>query len=103
MRSATKSMRGPVNATAPHPVSNATFTTVLGRVLKRPTVAPAPSLAIRAIFGEMGKALLLDGARVLPEAAIREGFEFAYPGLEESLAFQLGRAVAPAGAGDDSR
>lgn len=100
---ATKSMRGPVNATAPHPVSNATFTTVLGRVLQRPTVAPAPSLAIRAIFGEMGKALLLDGARVLPEAAIREGFEFAYPGLEESLAFQLGRTVAPAGAGDDSR
>ena len=88
---ATNSVRGPVNATAPHPVSNATFTTVLGRVLKRPTVVPVPSLAVAALFGEMGKALLLDGARVQPEAAAREGFRFAYPGVEDSLAFQLGR------------
>ena len=99
---ATDSVRGPVNATAPHPVSNATFTTVLGRVLKRPTVLPVPSLAIEALFGEMGRALLLDGVRVLPKVADREGFRFAFPGLEESLAFQLGRTrrLGPTSAAD---
>ena len=93
----TNSVRGPLNATAPHPVSNATFATVLGRVLKRPTVVPLPSLAVNAIFGEMGKTLLLEGARVQPQVAGREGFRFAYAGLEESLAFQLGRTGATAG------
>lgn len=86
----TPSLRGPVNATAPHPVPNATFTTVLGRVLKRPTLVPVPSLAVRGMFGEMGKVLLLEGARVVPEAAARSGFRFDMEGLDESLAFQLG-------------
>ena len=90
----TPSLRGPVNATAPHPVSNATFTTILGRVLKRPTLLPVPSLAVRGMFGEMGKTLLLEGARVLPEAASRSGFRFDFEGIEESLAYQLGHAGA---------
>ncbi|MDE2763832.1 MAG: TIGR01777 family oxidoreductase [Gemmatimonadota bacterium] len=87
----TPSLRGPVNATAPHPVTNATFTTKLGHVLRRPTLLPVPSLAVRGLFGEMGGALLLDGARVLPEAAMRDGFRFDFEGIGESLAFQLGR------------
>ena len=87
----TRSVRGPVNATAPHPVPNATFTTILGRVLRRPTLLPVPSLAVRAMFGEMGDALLLEGARVIPETAIRSGFRFDFEGLEESLTHQLGR------------
>ena len=85
------SVRGPVNATAPHPVTNATFTTRLGHALRRPTLLPVPSLAVRGIFGEMGRALLLDGARVLPEAAAASGFRFDFEGIGESLAFQLGR------------
>ena len=89
----TPSLRGPVNASAPHPVTNATLTTKLGHVLGRPTLLPVPSLAVRGMFGEMGKALLLDGARVLPEAATRSGFRFDFEGIGESLAFQLGRAV----------
>ena len=48
----------------------------------------------------MGKALLLEGARVLPKAAVRDGFEFFFPGVEESLAFQLGRVAAESGGGD---
>ena len=88
----TPSLRGPVNATAPHPVPNATFTTILGRALKRPTLLPVPSLAVRGMFGEMGKTLLLEGARVLPEAATRSGFHFDFGGLDESLAYQLGHA-----------
>ena len=95
----TRSLGGPVNATAPHPVPNATFTTILGRVLKRPTLLPVPSLAVKGMFGEMGKILLLEGARVLPEAASRSGFRFDFEGLEESLAYQLGHA----GSGSRSR
>lgn len=88
----TPSLRGPVNATAPHPVPNATFTTILGRVLRRPTLLPVPSLAVRGMFGEMGRTLLLQGARVLPEAATASGFRFDFESLEESLAHQLGHA-----------
>lgn len=89
----TPSLRGPVNATAPHPVPNATFTTILGRALRRPTLLPVPSLAVKGMFGEMGKALLLEGARVIPAAAVRSGFRFDFEGLDESLAHQLGTAV----------
>ena len=85
------SIRGPVNATAPHPVPNATFTSVLGRVLSRPTLIPVPGLAVRSLFGEMGKALLLEGARVLPRAVETAGFSFFYEGLEDSLRFELGQ------------
>ena len=87
----TPSLRGAVNATAPNPVSNATFTTALGRVLGRPTLLPVPSLAVKGMFGEMGTALLLEGARVMPEAARRSGFRFDFEGIEESLAHQLGK------------
>ena len=87
----TDSVRGPVNATAPYPVPNATFADVLGRVLHRPTVVPVPSLAVKAMFGQMGRELLLNGQRVLPKKAEASGYEFLYPGLEESMRFQLGR------------
>ena len=88
---ATPTLKGPVNATAPHPVPNSTFTSILGRVLGRPTLIPVPRLAVKTLFGEMGEALLLDGARVLPEKAQKTGFNFRYEGLEESLRFQLGK------------
>ena len=88
----TPSLKGPVNATAPHPVPNATFTTNLGRVLRRPTLLPVPSLAVKGMFGEMGTALLLEGARVVPDAAVRSGFRFDFEGLAESLAYQLGQS-----------
>ncbi len=87
----TPTLRGPVNATAPHPVTNVAFTDALGRVLHRPTILPVPSLAIRVLFGEMGTELLLNGSRVVPEAARQSGFNFLLPELEESLRFQLGR------------
>jgi len=87
----TKAVRGPLNATAPDPVPNSTFTSTLGRVLGRPTLIPVPALGVKTLLGEMGQALLLDGARVVPRKAEKTGFEFRYPSLEESLRFQLGR------------
>lgn len=87
----TDSLRGPVNATSPHAVTNATFTSALGRALGRPTVIPVPALAVKAVFGELGKEALLWGQRVVPEKAMASGFDFFYEGVEESLRFQLGR------------
>ncbi|TVR62657.1 MAG: TIGR01777 family protein [Gemmatimonadales bacterium] len=87
----TRELRGAVNATAPNPVPNAAFTTVLGRVLSRPTLLPAPALAIRAALGEMGDQLLLSGQRAVPERAQGTGYDFLFPDLEESLRHQLGR------------
>jgi uncharacterized protein (TIGR01777 family) len=87
------SLRGAVNATAPHPVTNAAFTDALGRVLGRPTVLPVPSLAVKAAFGQLGEEALLWGQRVIPARLQGAGFDFAYEGVEDSLRFQLGRAV----------
>jgi NAD dependent epimerase/dehydratase family enzyme len=77
------------------PVPNATFADTLARVLGRPSIVPLPGLAVRALFGEMGRTLLLGGARVLPHRAEQAGFEFLYPALEESLRHQLGRHDDP--------
>lgn len=87
----TDTLAGPVNGTAPHPVTNATFTAALGRTLGRPTIVPVPALAVKAVFGQLGTEALLWGQRVLPTKATRSGFRFFYEGVEESLRFQLGR------------
>lgn len=87
----TDTVSGPVNGTAPHPVTNATFTSALGRTLGRPTLVPVPGLAVKAAFGELGTEALLWGQRVIPRKAIDSGFTFFYEGVEESMRFQLGR------------
>jgi uncharacterized protein (TIGR01777 family) len=79
------SLRGPVNAAAPNPVTNAEFTRILGRVLRRPTLFPVPAFAVRLMFGEMGEELLLASQRVQPAAALASGFRFAYADLEGAL------------------
>lgn len=88
----TDSIRGPVNATAPYPVTNSTFTAALGRTLSRPTVIPVPAFAVKAAFGQLGTEALLWGQRALPEKLLESGFTFFYEGVEESMQFQLGRA-----------
>ncbi|MGD8282001.1 MAG: TIGR01777 family oxidoreductase [Gemmatimonadota bacterium] len=90
----TEELRGPVNSTAPHPVTNATFSDALGRALGRPTVVPVPALAMKAAFGQMGTETLLWGQRVLPRKLLDSGFEFFYEGVEDSLRFQLGKEPA---------
>jgi uncharacterized protein (TIGR01777 family) len=82
---ATESLRGPVNVVAPAPVTNLEFTRALGRVLRRPTVAPLPAFAARLMFGEMADALLLASTRVVPDALRASGFGFRYPDLEPAL------------------
>ena len=82
---------GPVNVTSPQPVTNAEFTETLARVLRRPALLPLPSPAVKAIFGEMGKDLLLGSARVLPARLEETGFPFLHPDLESALRVELGR------------
>lgn len=81
---------GPVNATAPAPVTNRELTRGLGDVVNRPTVLPLPSFAVKLAFGEMGERLLLEGAKVLPDVATRAGYRFEHPTLEGALRFELG-------------
>jgi hypothetical protein len=85
-------LAGPVNVVAPEPVTNAVFTKTLGRVLERPTVAPAPAFALRLAFGEMADAALLSSTRVKPERLLASGYLFRFPELEGALRHVLGRA-----------
>jgi uncharacterized protein (TIGR01777 family) len=80
-----KSIAGPVNFVAPNPVTNAEFTSTLGRVLSRPTIFPMPAFAARLAFGEMADALLLSSQRVDPSVLEDNGFMFSWPTLEPAL------------------
>ena len=81
---ANPSVSGPLNVTAPNPVTNRDFSQALGRVLGRPAIMPAPAIALRVALGEMAD-VLLTGQRVLPAKAQALGFEFRYPQLEDAL------------------
>ena len=81
----TAEVKGPINLTAPSPVTNREFTDALARALHRPALAPAPAFALRLALGEMADAMILSGQRVLPATATRSGFEFRYPDLESAL------------------
>jgi uncharacterized protein (TIGR01777 family) len=84
-------LSGPVNATAPQPVTNREFTKALGRVLGRPTIFPMPAFAARLAFGEMADEMFLGGARVEPNVLTAARFEFAHPQLEPALRHLLKR------------
>jgi hypothetical protein len=80
-----EAMSGPINMTAPEPVTNAEFSKELGRALGRPGLLPAPAFALRIILGEMADPLLLASQRVLPARAESLGFQFSYPRLGPAL------------------
>ena len=88
---ATDSLRGPVNAVSPHPVTNREFTKTLGHVLGRPTVAFLPAFAARLLFGEMADELLLASARVEPAKLLASGYRFRLPEVEGAIRYLLGR------------
>jgi uncharacterized protein len=77
-------LRGVLNATSPHPVTNAEFTRALAHAAHRPAVIPVPAFALRLLFGEMSE-VLLGSQRAVPEAALRAGFEFRYPEIGAAL------------------
>jgi uncharacterized protein (TIGR01777 family) len=78
-------LSGPVNATAPHPITNQEFTKTLGKRLGKPTVLPAPAFMLRLMLGPFSTALL-SSQRVVPSVASEAGFEFRYPDIQNALA-----------------
>jgi len=73
------------NVTAPQPVRNAEFAEVAARVLHRPNWLPVPKTVLRLMLGEQAM-LVCEGQRAVPDALLREGFEFRYPDIESALA-----------------
>jgi hypothetical protein len=86
-----EAIAGPVNLGAPSPVTNAEFTKTLGRVLRRPTVFPAPALALRLAFGEMADALLLASTKMEPTVLEQTGYAWKFRDLEPALRYLLGK------------
>jgi hypothetical protein len=90
-------LRGPVNVTAPEPVTNDAFTRTLAGVLRRPAFLPLPAAVVRASLGEMGEALLLSGQNAAPRKLLDAGFRFRHSALEDTLRFELGMRSSASG------
>ena len=91
----TPGLVGPVNMTAPVPVTNREFTKTLGRVLGRPTVVAVPEFALRMAFGAGGAEMLQSGQRVVPNRLLASGFKFAFETVEPALRHLLAPAESP--------
>ena len=83
-------MQGAYNATAPNPVTNAEFTRILAKCLKRPALLPVPAWVLQMLLGEMSE-LVLGSQRVLPERLLKQDFKFQYGDLSAAL----NEALAP--------
>jgi uncharacterized protein len=84
-------LQGPVNVTAPEPVTNRDFTRTLGRALSRPAPFAVPEAALRLVLGEMAGGTVLSSARVVPARLLQAGFRFGHPDLESALRHVLQR------------
>jgi len=87
----TPALSGPVNLTAPEPLTNREVTAVMGRVLRRPTVLPVPAFALRIVLGEFAGDVL-GSQRVRPRRLLDSGFTYTYPDLPDAV-----RAALPPG------
>jgi uncharacterized protein (TIGR01777 family) len=76
--------QGPINASAPEPVTNKAFAKALGRAIHRPAVAPVPGFTIKLLYGAMSQ-IVLTGVRMVPGRAAELGYEFKHPDLDEAL------------------
>ena len=85
----TDAASGTVNVVAPEKHTNKTFTKTFGRVIKRPTVFPIPSLAMKALYGEMGSTVT-EGSNPDPAKLVELGYRFNHPGLDDALRSELG-------------
>jgi uncharacterized protein len=98
---ATPRLTGPVNATAPTPVTNAVFAAELARALHRPALLRLPVWLLRLVAGDLAKELLIGGQRVIPDKADVSGFVFRHVTLTSALAAVFagdGASVAPTAA-----
>lgn len=86
-------IHGPVNAVAPHPVTNREFTRALASELHRPAFFTAPAFVLRAAMGEMADEMLLASARVRPEILLKEDFEYQHEQLADALHAIVGQGL----------
>jgi uncharacterized protein (TIGR01777 family) len=84
-----RALSGPVNVVAPEALPQAEFARAIGRALHRPSFMPAPSFALRALFGE-GAEPILFGRRAVPKRLEEVGFRFGFPSVDAALADALG-------------
>jgi uncharacterized protein (TIGR01777 family) len=87
----TADVAGPVNVTAPTPVTNAEFARRLGRVVRRPAVLPVPRLALSLALGEFGRTGVLAGQRALPRNLTEAGFTWTHADLDDAFRVALSR------------
>lgn len=79
-----KTLQGPVNTTAPQPVTMSEFCSLLGKVMGRPSWAPVPAFVLKMLLGDMAE-MLLTGQRTVPEKLLNAGYKFKYPSLLGAL------------------
>jgi uncharacterized protein len=91
----TDAASGPVNLSAPEPVTNRELSKALGRVLRRPAIAPVPALAVKALYGEMAE-IVTTGQRAVPRKLTELGYRFRQPDLEAALRDATGSKPAEA-------
>lgn len=84
-------INGPVNASAPVPVTNDAFGRAIGKAMGRPHWFPVPAVFMRALLGEMAD-MVLYGQRALPSKALDNGFIFRYPTIESAMLELFGRS-----------
>ncbi|MFF0381282.1 TIGR01777 family oxidoreductase [Streptomyces sp. NPDC004286] len=77
-------LSGPFNLTAPHPLTNQEITEAMGQVLHRPTPFPVPAAVLKTVLGEMAGDVL-GSQRVVPTRLLESGFQFAFPGIEDTI------------------
>ena len=77
-------LSGPINLTAPHPMSNIAFSKLLANAMNRPCLLKLPSPILKLMFGEMAD-LLIYGQRVVPKKLLASGFKYEFEHLEDAL------------------
>jgi uncharacterized protein (TIGR01777 family) len=88
-----RELSGPLNATAPAPVTNAQLAKALGHALHRPSFMPTPAFALRLALGEVAN-VVTSGQRVIPKRAQEMGYAFRFPDLDGALRDILGAPAA---------
>ena len=75
---------GPINGTAPNPVTNKEFAKAFGKALGRPAFSPTPAIALRLLLGGVAE-VITTGQRVLPRKALALGYQFKFPTIDAAL------------------
>ncbi len=88
-------IRGPINLTAPSPVTNRELVSTLGKKLNRPAVLPVPAFVIKLAFGQMGKEIPLASTKALPKKLLTSGFQFSHADLDTALNYLTGNIPEP--------